>query len=203
MNTYRLPEDTTFDRIKQHYLTGYELSDLDEEQRKRWESAHSLILDKATDREAAKMHSELYGISIRQAYIDIGNAKNLFGDIRKTSKEGYRYLVSQWATELLKKAEAKGEYDACAKALEKIIKANNLDKEDQDLPDPSKIQPPVQLLSINFNIINSPRFKLIDKKAQEGLLELYNQFMKQIENSPMRDYLDLFQDNTYELSDGD
>ena len=203
MNTYKLPEDTTFERIKQHYLTGYKITELDEEQRKRWEAAHAIIMDKETDREAAIILSKRYDISLRQAYVDISNAKNLFGDVRKANKEALRYMTTEWAINLLKKAELNEDYDSCAKLLEKIIKANNLDKEDQDLPDPSKIQPPVQLLSINFNFINSPWFKKIDPKAQEGLLGLRNQFMAMIENSPMRDYLNMFQDQPYQLPEGD
>lgn len=195
-NVWKLPENTLFERIKQHYLTGYKIQGEDEKIRLRWEAAFAIILDKTTDSEAARIHSRQAKISIRQAYIDIANAKNLFGDVRNSKKEAMRYLVTQWAVELFKKAEKAEDYYAAAKALEKIIKANNLDKEDQDLPDPSKIQPPVQLLSINFNFINTPWFKKIDPKAQEGLMDLHARFMKMIEDSPLKEYLNLLQSPT-------
>lgn len=205
MNIYQLPEDTTFQRIRQHLLNGYEISATDEKQLTRWRAVQALMLEKKTDREVALLHSKNFNITVQHAYIDIRNSKNLLGDVHKSDKESLRYMVTQWAIDLLKKADDKGDYDACAKALEKIIKANNLDKEDQDLPDPSKIQPPVQLLSINFNFINSEWFKKIDPKAQEGLMQMYNQFMAMIENSPLREYLDMFQDTSHQLppADGD
>ena len=205
MNIYQLPEDTTFEWIRQHLLTGYEISAVDKNQLDRWRAVQALLLEKKTDRQIALMHSKNYDISLGHAYIDIRNSKNLLGDVHKADKESLRYMVTQWAIEACKKAEETGDNDTLVKSLEKIIKANNLDKEDQDLPDPSKIQPPVQLLSINFNFINSPWFKKIDPKAQEGLMLMYNQFMAMIENSPLRDYANLIQSNSYQLppEDGD
>ena len=193
MNIYKLPENTLKERIRQHYLSGYELTKADDRIRLRWEAAHACIVDKTTDHEAAKLLAKRFDITTRQAYIDISNATDLFGDLRKTSKDGLRYLINQWSIDLLKKAMDTADYAAAAKVLEKMIKANNLDKEDQDIPDPSKIHPPVQLLSINFNIINSPYFSKIDPKAQQVIRELYERFMKMIEDSPAREYLDLFQ----------
>lgn len=193
MNTWKLKENTLMERIRQHLLAGYEISDADNDILMRWEFAHSLIMKKENDTAVVKLMRKEFGIGQAQAYIDIRNAKDIFGDVRKSSKEGLRYMVTDWAISLLKKAEENDDYYAAAKALEKIIKANNLDKEDQDLPDPSKIQPPVQLLSINFTFINSPWFSKIDPKAQEGLLALYDQFMATIEGSPYKDYLNMFQ----------
>ena len=79
------------------------------------------------------------------------------------------------------------------KSIEKITRANNLDKEDMDLPDASKIQPPVQLLQVNFNFINSPMFKLIDSATQKAMLEQYDLFMEQVKLSPMAQYTDVWQ----------
>lgn len=201
MNIYKLTNDSTFERIKQYYLIGYELRPKEERIRQRWEAAHALVMEAKVDIQAARILSKRFDVTLQQAYVDIGNAKNLFGDVRKSNKDALRYMVTEWAIDLFSKAKDKEDYYAAAKALEKIIKANNLDKEDQDLPDPSKIQPPVQLLSINFNFINTPWFKKIDPKAQEGLLELYNKFMAMIENSPMKDYLNMFQEKTIPLPD--
>jgi hypothetical protein len=78
------------------------------------------------------------------------------------------------------------------KAVERITRANNLDKEDQDIPDASKIQPPVQLLQVNFNFINSPMFKLVDETTQKAMLEQYDLFMQQVKLSPMADYTDVW-----------
>ena len=80
--------------------------------------------------------------------------------------------VMYGAIELLKLAKMKKDLRGMEKALERITKAYNLDKEDLDLPDPARFQPPVQLLTINYNFINFPSFSMIDAKAQEKLLEL-------------------------------
>jgi len=67
----------------------------------------------------------------------------------------------------------------------------NLDKEDQNLPDPSKFQPPVQLLSINYNFINTPYFKMIDQKAQEKLLLLHERILAMAEELAVTDYFNM------------
>ncbi len=82
----------------------------------------------------------------------------------------------------------KNDFKTVDRMLERIIKANNLDKEEMDLPDPDKIQPPVQLLSINYNFLNSEYFKLIDPKAQQALLLLNEKVMALIDASPIAEY---------------
>jgi hypothetical protein len=203
MRVWKLNPDTLMDRIKAHYLEEYDLTAADDKIRQRWEAAHAALLDKESDAGAVRILMTRFNISYKQAYIDIGNSKQLFGDIRKSSKDSMRYMVSQWAIDLLKKAETEKDYYAAAKALEKLIKANNLDKEDQDLPDPSKIQPPVQLLTINISFINSPWFSKIDPKAQEILRELHDRFVAMVQNSPAREYLDMITSPQPLLPDGD
>ena len=99
-----------------------------------------------------------------------------------------RDMVTQWAIEAYRKASVKNDFKAIGMLLDKIIRANNLDKEDLELPDPSKIQPPVQLLSINYNFLNTEYFKLIDPKAQQALLEMNEKVMALIDASPIADY---------------
>jgi len=193
MNTYQLPENTLMERIRAYYTEGREISAKDMKIKERWEAAHALILsDSENDLAIARILSTRFGITLEWAHNDIKNAINLFGNVRQTTKEGMRYLVSQWCIDLHRMAKATKNLKAMEKAIERFTKANNLDKEDQDMPDPSKIQPPVQLLSINFNFINSPMFKLIDEKAQKALLQLYDEFMAQVELSPLAEYTDLF-----------
>ena len=90
------------------------------------------------------------------------------------------------------------------KALERITKANNLDKEDQDLPDPSKVQPPVQLLQLSFNFVKSEFFHLIDQKAQDEIMKVVAQVEAIIEKSTIKDYLDIYAvpDDQKQLTDG-
>jgi hypothetical protein len=88
-------------------------------------------------------------------------------------------------------AKLKKDLRGMEKALERITKAYNLDKEDLSLPDPSKFQPPVQLLTINYNFINSPSFQMIDLKAQEKLLELHRRIEAMADELHVKDYLNM------------
>ena len=181
------------ERIRLHYRENYELSETDKQTMARWETAHALILSATeTDRNMVNTLMKRFDISMRTAYNDIKNALILFGDLRASSKEAMRYLVTQWSLELYVMGKQTKNLNVMEKALERLTKANNLDKEDQDIPDASKIQPPVQLLSVNFNFINSPRFKLIDESAQLSILKLYDEFMLQVQSSPLAEYTDVF-----------
>ena len=189
-----LAADTLFDRIRQYYLSGKELSSEDDEIRKRWAAAFAFLLeDKGSDRECCIRHMRQFGVSEAQAYRDIRHAKLLFGDVRRSEKEALRYMVTQWAIELYRMAQLRKDFKGMEKALERITKANNLDKEDQDLPDPSKVQPPVQLLQLSFNFIRSEYFHLIDEKAREEILRVVAQVEELISRSTVKEYLDIYQ----------
>lgn len=191
----KLAVESTFEKIRHYYLDeDVLLSDKEEETRKRWSAAFaSLLQDHESDKAVVTMLMKQFGICEVQAYRDIAAAKQVFGDVRKSSKEALRYMVTEWSKELFRLSREKKDFKGMEKALERITKANNLDKEDQDLPDPSKIQPPVQLLSINFNFINSKFFQYIDDKAKDEIMKLENQVRALIDRSPVKDYLDLYQ----------
>jgi hypothetical protein len=185
--------DSTFDRICQYYRSqDCKLSREDEAIRIRWTACFMQLNDEMnTDRDVVLFLVKQFGISEGQGYKDIRNARRLFGDVRSYTKEAMRYHVAQWAIELLKLSKMKKDLRGMEKALERITKAYNLDKEDQDLPDPARFQPPVQLLTINYNFINSPSFKMIDLKAQEKLLELHRRIEAMAEELYVKDYLNI------------
>ena len=194
MNTYKLPENTLIERLRANYIDAREISASDQQIKERWEFAYSLILNEAeSDKNVVKMLMKRFGISDQCAYNDVRDCKNLFGDIRKSNKDALRHMVTQWAIDLYRMSKQTKNFKGMEKALERITKVNNLDIDDPDLPDASKIQPPVQLLALQFNIINSPRFKLIDESAQSAILGMYDEFMSQLKLSPMAEYSDMFQ----------
>ncbi|MDP1622140.1 MAG: hypothetical protein Q8M08_07345 [Bacteroidales bacterium] len=196
MNTYKLQENTLLERIRLHYLEDYEISKADADILARWEAAHALVLDSSdTDQNIVKILMKRFDISNVCAYNDIRNSKNFFGDVRSSNKQGIRYIVTQWAIDLFRMAKHAKDLIGMAKAMERITKANNLDIDDMNIPDVTKIQPPVQLLSLNFDFINSPRFKLIDDAAQKALLQLYEEFMAQVMISPLAEYADVWKIN--------
>ena len=185
--------DTTFDRIRQYYaLDDVKLNTEDETIRVRWSTCFMQLHDELnSDRDVTVFMVKQFGISEGQAYKDIRNCRRLFGDVRTYTKEAMRYHVTQWAIELLKMAKLKKDLRGMEKALERITKAYNLDKEDLSLPDPSKFQPPVQLLTINYNFINSPSFQMIDRKAQEKLLQLHQRIEAMADELHVKDYLNM------------
>ena len=191
MNTYQLPEDTLFERIRQYYLADREISETDDEIRKRWEAAHSLMIDQMqSDKNIVMMMEKRFKISRAQAYRDLSFSKKLFGDLRKSTKESLRYMVTQWGIELYRMAKDDKDFKGMEKALDRITKANNLDKDDIDLPDPSKIQPPMQILSISLEFLDSRFAEMIDEKGREELNSLREKINQLIAKSPIRDYFD-------------
>ncbi len=197
-----LTSDTILERIKVYYLSdNVKLSEHDEKVRGRWAAAYSMLNNqRSVTREVVTMLMKTHDISEAQAYRDVYNCTRCFGPVRGMDRQALRNMVTEWSIEYLRKAEVKNDFKALEKFLGMITKANNLDKEDMELPDPSKIQPPVQLLSINYSFLTSEYFKLIDPKAQEALLKLNEKVMALIDSSPIAEYKNILlaDDTTYE-----
>ena len=188
-----LPARTVEDRIRDHYINGTELSGEDNRIKERLVAAHAMLLGEyENDANISKMLQGRFEISRRQSYIDIFNCKNIFGEMRNSSKEGMRYIVTQMCMDLIRAAKKTNNLKAWEKALERLTKVNNLDKEDPDMPDPSKIQPPIQLMMIDFEFMKSPMFKKLDVTTQQVLIKQYHEVMDAIKLSPLADYSDMF-----------
>ena len=185
--------EKTIERITQYYMTdNNKLSRHDNHIRVRWETAYSMLIHQnGVELDVVKMLMKFYSISKMQAYRDVYNCTRCFGLVGGMDRHFIRHMVTQWAMESLQQAELMNDFDAIDRFLNIIIKANNLDKEDIDIPDPSKIQPPVQLLSVNYSFLKSEYFKLIDPKAQKALLNLHKQVVALIDASPIADYKEI------------
>ena len=198
---YRLQEDTLYERIRHHLLEGRKLSGEETHILHRWETAHSLFVSKnETDANAARILMKMYNISNFTAYKDIRNAKMLFGDVNKASTEGLRYIVSQWCIDMYRMAFIAKDFDAMSNALGKLIKANCLDRQDPNLPDITKIQPPVQVLSLSLDFVNSPYFKMLAPKVQEEVIKLKAKVQTMLDRSPITDVMNMLmiEDTKYE-----
>jgi hypothetical protein len=187
--------DKTFEKIRNYYLKGDEkvpLTEHEEEIRKRWDMAFCLMLDGkyVSDKNIIPFLKEKFEISDAQAYRDISSAKRLFGDMRRSSREAMRYLVTELAKQVFQRASSTDDFDNMNKALGQIIKANNLDREDLDLPDPSKIQPPIQILQLNIDFITSKYADVIDERAKEKINKLLSEIKNIVEKNRINDYLD-------------
>lgn len=190
----KLVSDTTFERIRLNLLgEDIELSDHEEKVKIRWNAAFTFQLNNIeSDREICTKLVKMFAISDTQAYRDIACARNLYGDVRKSSKDGLRYLVTQWLIEMLAIAKTEKDFKAMERLAGRIIMANNLNMEDSDLPDASKIQPPIQILAISLNFMNSKYADSIDSTTKEKLQMLLNKFNKMAEEMGLKDYLDMF-----------
>ena len=188
-----LGSEKTLERITQYYMTDKtKLSRQDNHIRVRWVSAYSMLINQnGVELDVVRMLMKFYSISKMQAYRDVYNCTRCFGLVGGMDRQFIRHMVTQWAMESLQQAELMNDFDAIDRFLNIIIKANNLDKEDIDIPDPSKIQPPVQLLSIDYSFLKSEYFKLIDPKAQKALLNLHEQVVALIDASPIAHYKDI------------
>jgi hypothetical protein len=191
--------DSSFDKIRDYILgRSSTLPDHLEQTRLRWSAAFTLMLDTGlkTDRQVAKVLVSKFGISEKTAYHDIAASRRLYGDARRAAKDGERYLASENAKELFGKswdmflATKKYEWFQAAVAQQKLhMKINGLDKDDPDLPDPSKINPPTQVLQINIDFIKSQFAQYIDPKAKEKINALLEQITDLVESSRIEDYL--------------
>lgn len=193
--------DSTFDKIRD-FILGHssELPNHLELIRQRWSAAftHMNECDLKSDRQVAKLLMSNYNISERTAYQDIFNAKRLYGGVRKSSKESERYIASETAKELFGTAwrmflaTKQYQWYVAAVSQQKMhAKVNGLEKDDPELPDPSKINPPVQILQINIDFLTSQYASMIDLKAKQKLNALLAQMQELVNNNRINDYLDV------------
>ena len=190
---------TSFDQIREFVIgRSNSLPPHLETLRKRWTAAFTLMLDRGlkSERHICKQLMTIFNISEPSAYNDIAASKRLFGDAGRAARDIERYLASENAKELYQKAwtmfMATKEYHwfVAATMQQKIhYKVNGLDKDDPNLPDPAKINPPVQVLQINIDFIRSQFAQFIDPKAKEKINALLEQIDDLVINSRISDYL--------------
>jgi hypothetical protein len=184
--------DSKLEKIQGYYDDEkIKLSPTEDELRVRLEAAFTLLCKYHSNEQAKDRLMSQFGYSQAQAYRDLRAAVELFGDIIKTKKEASRYILYELAMKNYQLAASKSDIDQMNKAVANLIKITGVDRDDFDLPDPSKIQPPMQMLSITYNFINGPHFKQIDKKAQDVLLDLQAKINALIDKSPAKEYLDI------------
>ena len=193
------------DKIRLYYKGELELSDCENEIRLRLESIFTyLIKNKCTDDEAVKFACKTHGISQRQAYYDVRDCKNLFGEVKEVSRTANRYIATQWAIEMYRMAQIKKDFRGMDRALKNFISANQLDKADPDLPDLSKIQPPIQVLSISLDFVSSPYFKMLAPEIQQQVVNLKKKAEDLFNGSPISDVMNMLmleESNYQEISD--
>ncbi len=138
----RLAELTTFDRVVKWYAEGgsYTLSEQDTIQKDRYERAFSIMCEAWSNEQTITELISLFKISRATACRDIREAKRLFGDINKASKEGERYLLAELAQRGAKKAWDLEDLDNYYKLLKLVAEIKGFDRDDAEAPDFSKME---------------------------------------------------------------
>lgn len=183
------------EKIKQSYIqNNIRLTPLEEEMRIRFEAAFTLLCNYHSNEQAVGKLMSQFGYSRRSAYYDLRSAVELFGDVVKTKKEASRYILYEMAMKnyQLAASAAPPDIDQMNKALANLVKITGVDKDEFDLPDPSKIQPPVMVLQLSPDFVNSIYAKVIDNKAKKEVNRLIKQINTFIGESQVKDYLDTF-----------
>jgi hypothetical protein len=171
---FRNYEGTTFDRILRSYddSTPIKLKQHEQEQRKRWEAAFTMLIDTEdiNDREdVANKLVELFNIKRSTAYQDIANAINLFGDIHKARKEGKKYILERFAMAGLKIASKGKNAKLILEYIKFLFELNGGSEDEFAQPDWD-----VVLNQVNISITGNPED--IGLKPVENIAELFEKF---------------------------
>jgi hypothetical protein len=97
-------------------------------QKERYEFSYSILFNgvAANRQQAVNIVMAKFSITRSQAYRDINDAINLFGDITKSKKEGTRHLLTEKLFLLASKAEASGDLQTAEKCYGQIAKIEGL-----------------------------------------------------------------------------
>ena len=133
--------DSTFDKIQAYYVNPekYELSETCEAIRQRWVLVVNLLLRGFPRYKIANMLEKDFGLSQAQAYLDINNAGNLFGDIHQTSKEVEKAMWREWCRDFIQRAKRRGDMKAESKGLDMYAKYGDFGAEELSF-DPEKLE---------------------------------------------------------------
>lgn len=143
--------DSRFDRIYKYiYVRNkrVELTEKELELKERWDHIWDLLCGKIlTDRKAVLAHHEKYPhLDERTCYVDLRNAKKLFGDGKNGTKEQKRAMVNEWLTNLIEKADKAGDYKAAEKLVLRYTRINGLDATENGLAEFIQKQKPVAVI---------------------------------------------------------
>ncbi len=124
--------DTHFETILASFLdeSSVELTPFQKTMKDRIMTSFSLLLNWHSREQVSKVLMQQFGVSQATAYRDIGRALKIYGDINKASKEGMRYVIFEYNQQLLQMATKEKNLEQMGRALDRMIKLAELDKEE-------------------------------------------------------------------------
>lgn len=162
--------DTHFESILASFLNegSVTLSPFEQEMKERIKTAFSLLLNFHSRQQASSVMMQQFDISQATAYRDIGNALKIYGDINKASKEGMRYIIFEYNQKLLQLATKDKNLEQMGRALDRMIKLAELDKE-ENLVNLEKLA----AMDITINISKGAE-KQLKEMSKDGVVDLNN-----------------------------
>lgn len=167
--------DSTFDKIQAFYINPeqHPLSSTHEEIRQRWICIISWQLKVYPKHVIVNMLQKQFGIEQAQAYIDIRNAENIFGNINKTDNQAYKAMWMEWCKDFLKRSRQSGDKKAEGKALDLLAKYGDLGTDnpefnsDKLLNKEIQIEVPKEMLKLFMEFIGSGTVDLNNLNATD------------------------------------
>ncbi|MGL4581606.1 MAG: hypothetical protein ACRCVU_01350 [Flavobacterium sp.] len=153
--------DSTMDKLRAYYIdpANHELSEHVDKLRIRYQHAYNLKMSYFSNKQIVTIWQNEYGLSQAQAYLDIKDALNLFGEVNKLSRDAKRNLLYEYSTALLQRARERGDQKSEAKAIDLLGKYSGLSEEDIAQFNPEKFE-------------NKEIAVAIPKELQDKLIEM-------------------------------
>jgi hypothetical protein len=159
--------DTAFEKIQAFYINPelYPLSDAVEKIRQRWITIVTWQLKVYPKHVIANMLERDFGISPAQAYADIRNAENIFGNIIKSDNEAFNSMWLEWTKDYLKRSRINGDRKSEGKALDLLAKYGGLDAESPEF-NPEKLE------NKEIKIVMDPKLqKMLFEMVSKGVAD--------------------------------
>lgn len=131
------------DRYREHLITGKELPPKYQAYFEKLEYTNSLLCAGYSDGDVANIlkNSKKYS-DIIQGYGIIRDVKEIWGDVKKASKEGSRHVMYECFMRIARACEKNGDLDGASRNYEKASKLYDLFREDETPIDMSLLTRP-------------------------------------------------------------
>lgn len=149
-----MAKPNTLDLLHDHMFgeSSVQLTEKQKEQLQRYQSVFTVWLENPwmSNKALREFLVNTYGISVTQAYQDIKNVQILLGNVKRATKEWYRYIANEMVKQAIcdldnSKEDVKSAFfraKAKIAAAEALVKINRLNKIDADPFDWDQIKLP-------------------------------------------------------------
>ena len=115
----------------------------------RYQFAWANLCKGMSRQDVVLMLHKTYGVTERQAYQDVTDATDLFGDVSKATKEGIRNILYEYAVKAYQLAVNNKDVQGMNNAVKNLIKISGVDKEDADMPDFKRLEPSIYIQAMD------------------------------------------------------